>query len=219
MLEFDKIHVIWRKGAGSDRHSIGVLKKDSDGKHTFAYDSSAAELQQKEGFYPYTEFQDFNKVYNGNVAEIFGQRLMKTDRPDIETFFIFWEVDKEKSGDKFYLLGKTQGLVPTDNFEFLAEYNLIPGLKFLTEITGLSQANISPDSIKVDDELNYKLEPDNTYDRYAVKVFKDDLYLGHIKKYHSMIFHKEPTRKLKLTVKAIDKNGKLKRVFVKVEVA
>jgi hypothetical protein len=51
---------------------------------------------------------------------------MKTDRPDIETFFKFWEVDKEKSGDKFYLLGKTQGLVPTDNFKFLAEYNLIP---------------------------------------------------------------------------------------------
>ncbi len=48
----------------------------------------------------------------------------------------------DKADDKFYLLGKTQGLVATDNFEFLAEYHLIPNTHFLTDIAGLSHKKI-----------------------------------------------------------------------------
>ncbi len=116
MQEFDKIFIVWRKGTGGRRTAVGELVKTPEGRHIFKYFPKAIELQTKEGFTPYTEFQDLTKEYNGNVAEIFAQRLTKSDRPDIETFYKFWEVDGDKANDKFYLLGKTQGLVPTDNF-------------------------------------------------------------------------------------------------------
>lgn len=90
----------------------------------FIYLPKTAKLQEEEGFTLYTEFQDLKKIYNGVVADIFGQRLTKSDRSDIGSFYKFWEVDAEKASDKFYLLGKTPGLVPTDNFKFLAEYKL-----------------------------------------------------------------------------------------------
>lgn len=218
MIEFDKIHLVWRKGAGARRVSVGILEKTSDDKHIFKYDANVAELQKTEGFTLYTEFQDIHKQYNGNVAEIFGQRLTKSDRPDVNTFYDFWEVDKDKAEDKFYLLGKTQGLVTTDNFEFLAEYKLTPNLHFLTDIASLSvnDPKLAKGTIQVGDILRFELEPENEHDKLAVRVLKGDLFIGYIKKYHCKVFHETGADKLSLTVKAIDQNGYIKRLFVKV---
>ena len=216
MVEFDKIFLTWRKGVGTRRHIIGVLQKTADGKHVFKYEPIVSDLQLTEGFTPYTEFQDIKKEYNGNVAEIFGQRLTKTDRPDIQSFFKFWEVDASKAQDKFYLLGKTQGLVPTDSFEFLAEYHLTPTIHFLTELASLSQLKLAKGTLLIGDELTFEKDTANIYDEFAVKVFKGDLAVGYIKKIHSKVFLKEGAETLKLTVKAIDQNGIIKRVFVKV---
>ena len=216
MAEFEKIHLVWRKGLGERRHAVGILEKLPDGRNVFNYSPDAGQLQEKEGFTPYTEFQDLKKQYNGNVAEIFGQRLMKSDRPDVASFFKFWEVDNDKAQDKFYLLGKTQGLVPTDNFEFLAEYKLTPETHFLTELAGLSKYPLEKGKVLIGDVLRFELEKDNGYDDYAVKVFKGDLFIGYIKKYHNKIFHDPGADKLKLTIKALDQNGKIKRIFIKV---
>ena len=218
MEEFDTIHVVWRKGVGGRRHSVGILKKSAEGKHMFNYSADAETLQKEQGFTPYTEFQDFHKSYNGNVAEIFGQRLTKTDRSDIGSFFKFWEVDTEKANDKFYLLGKTQGLVPTDNFEFLAEYNLTSDTHFLTEIASLSQNPLQKGTLQIGDTLRIEQEPTNEYDDYAVKVYKEDLFVGYLKKYHNKIFYQQGAEGLKLVVKALEQNGVIKRVFVKLSV-
>ena len=216
MVEFDKIFVTWRKGVGTRRHIIGVLQKTAEGKHVFKYDPTVSDLQLSEGFTPYTEFQDITKEYNGNVAEIFGQRLTKTDRPDIQSFFKFWEVDASKAQDKFYLLGKTQGLVPTDSFEFLADYHLTPDIHFLTELASLSKLQLPKGTLLIDDVLTFEKDTTNLYDKFAVKVFKEGREVGYIKKIHSKVFYQEGAEKLKLTVKAIDQNGVIKRVFVKV---
>ena len=219
MTEFDKIFLTWRKGVGSRRHIIGVLQKTTNGKHIFKYEQpTVVKLQKEEGFTPYTEFQDITKEYNGNVAEIFGQRLTKTDRPDIQSFFKFWEVDESKAQDKFYLLGKTQGLVPTDNFEFLAEYHLTPTIHFLTELASLSQLQLAKGTLHIGDILRFEKEPTNLQEAYAVKVCKGDLAVGYIKKIHSKVFYETGADKLKLSVKAIDQNGIVKRVFLKVSI-
>lgn len=219
MVEFDKIHVAWRKGAGERRISVGILQKLPDGTHTFQYVDNIDTLKKDQGFIPYTEFQDTTKEYTGNVAEIFGQRLMKTDRPDAKSFFKFWEVDTDKVHDKFYLLGKTQGLVPTDNFEFLAEYKLSENTHFLTELAGLSQYKHPKGTLDIGDNLRFELEKTNPKDPEAVSVFKGDIFIGYIKKYHNLIFH-EPNAdiKLKLSVKALDQNGIIKKAFIKVTV-
>lgn len=216
MIEFDKIYLVWRKGAGFRRHAVGVLEKTPEGKNEFRYLPKATALLKSEGFSPYTEFQDLAKTYNGNVAEVFGQRLTKSDRPDVSSFYKFWEVDLDKAADKFYLLGKTQGLVPTDNFEFLAEYKLQPGLHFLTELASLSQNKLVKGFLKPGDELTFKLDPENIHDKYAVQVFKGDTSVGYIKKYHSKIFYDGGAKGLKLSVKAAEENGVMKRVFIKV---
>ena len=216
MKEFDKLYLSWRKGLGTRRFIVGVINQTPDQKFVFSYDENVVNEAKQEGFAPYTEFPDISKKYNGNVLEIFGQRLMKSERPDIQSFYDFWEIDASSTHDKFYLLGHTQGLLPTDNFELLADYNPTPGLRFLTEIAGLSKYNLPSDTVRPGDILTFEIDNGNKFDPDAVKIFKDDMELGYIKKIHCRLFHKPNAENLTIEVKALDKNGIIKRLFVKV---
>lgn len=218
MKEFDQIYLSWRKGRGGRRFIVGLLKKDFDGTYKFSYDPANVDEASIQGFTPYTEFSDVNKVYNGTVLDVFAQRLIKAERPDIQTFYKFWEIDPEHQNNKFYLLGHTQGLLPTDNFEFLADYNIVEGLHFLTEVAGLTDNPLASDALNTGDILRFENDSANPFDKEAVKIFKGDLFIGYIKKIHCKIFYKPGADKLMLSVKAIEKNGVIKKVFVKIAV-
>lgn len=195
---------------------MGVLKKNATQGVRFSYIAKGVELAKQEGFTPYPEFPEISREYADNVIEIFGQRITKSERSDILDFLDFWEIDPKYKDEKFYLLAHTQGLNPTDNFEFLADYNRIKSLRFLTDLASLSLLKLPVGSVEKDDELTYQLEKNNQYDKDAVKVFKGDIHVGYIKKVHSKVFHKKGAGSFKLTVKAIEQNGIIKRIFVKV---
>ncbi len=216
MNEFDKIYLSWRKGQGFRRHIVGLLHQNNEGNFVFEYKKDSVSKAKEEGFSPYIEFPDIEKQYNGNVLDVFAQRLIKSERPDIQSFYSFWEIEPQFKDDKFYLLAHTQGLLPTDNFEFLADYNPKPGLHFLTELAGLTAYHLSAGTLQKGDILRFELDRENEFDSEAVLVFKDDQEVGHIKKVHCKIFHKPGAENLKLSVKAVDENGLIKRAFIKV---
>jgi hypothetical protein len=210
------IYISWRKGEGSRRYIIAKVKKNASG-YTFAYIPEEVEKAAADGFQYFPGFQDLNKEYTENVIETLSLRLMPKDRPDRQNYLAFWEAQNEK--DPFTILGLTQAKSFTDNFEFLARYNPVSNLKFVTDLAGLSYEQLARDTVKVGDLLRYELDPDNKYDRYAVKVFKDKLFLGYFKKVHSRVLfkHKKSQKPFHLTVKAVDQNGTIKQIFVKVE--
>ncbi|MBG6110927.1 hypothetical protein H4V97_002049 [Flavobacterium sp. CG_23.5] len=214
MKAIGNIHLIWRPGKGGSRISVGTIKKSTSEGIRFQYNKEGLVKAQELGFIHYEGFPETNIIYSENVIEIFGQRLMRSERPDLKDFYDFWGIDLKKKEDKYYMLAFTQGLLPTDSFEFLADFNPKDDLSFVTEITGLSEAKIPSYKISIGDVLNYQLEPENPFDKNAVKVFKDDFYLGHIKLIHCKVFHKTQ-KKFKLVVQGVEKNGVLKRIFVK----
>jgi hypothetical protein len=216
MKELGHIYLSWREGLGKRRHIVGVLKRNATSGVRFTYIEEGVRKASNDGFSPYTEFPDLDREYKDNVLDVFGQRIMKSERSDIADFYDFWEIDRKFVDDKFYLLAHTQGLNPTDNFEFLADYNPIKGLRFLTDLASLSGLKLPAGSIKTGDLLTYKLESENQFDNKAVKVFKDEMVVGYIKKIHSRVFHKQKGKFLKLEVKDVEQNGVIKRVFVKV---
>jgi hypothetical protein len=216
MKELGNIYLSWRKGAGHRRHIVGVLKQNATKGARFAYIKHAVAEARKDGFAPYTEFPDVESEYDGNVLDVFGQRLIKTDRTDIKTFFDFWEIRPEYQDNKYYLLAHTQGLLPTDNFELLADYYPVKNLCFLTDLAGLTTHELPVGTVKAGDQLLFQCDPKNEYDKNAVKVFKDKMEIGYIKKIHSRVFYKKGGSRLKLMVKAVDQNGVIKRIFVKV---
>lgn len=216
MKTIGNIQLIWRPGKGSRRIPIGKIRKNVSEGVRFQYNKKGIEEAMKLGFKHYEGFPDTNseKIYAENVIDIFGQRLIRSERADLKEFYDFWNIDFKRRNSKFYMLAFTQGLLPTDNFEFLADFNPVNSLSFVTEITNLSEAQISSDTLSVGDILSYELEPNNPYDKKAVKIFKGDIYLGHIKLIHSRVFHKTQ-KQFELIVQGIEKNGVLKRVFVK----
>lgn len=214
MKEIGQIYLSWRQGFGKPRHIVGIIKKSATEGVRFSYIQKGVEGAMKDGFTPYTEFPDTTKVYKENVLEIFGQRIMKSDRSDISDFLDFWEIDSRYKDEKFYLLAHTQGMNPTDNFEFLADYNPIKSLRFLTDLAGLSVLKLPANTLKQGDMLTYCLEPENEHDKYAVKIFKGSQLVGYIKKIHSKVFYKVHKRQFGLKVKAVEQNGTIKRVFV-----
>ena len=214
MKAIGNIHLIWRPGKGSRRISVGAIRKSALEGIRFQYNKDGVAQAKKLGFIHYEGFPDTDKIYTENVVDIFGQRLMRSERPDLEDFYNFWNIDFNKRDDKYYMLAFTEGLLPTDSFEFLADFNPIKDLSFVTEITGLSESKIPSEIISIGDVLKYKLEPENTFDKNAVKVFKDDFYLGRIKLIHCNVFHKT-NKQFKLEVQDVEKNGVLKRIFVK----
>lgn len=216
MKEFDTIYLSWRKGLGDRRYLVGQLSRTASNAFEFRYDPMVVEKASKDGFTCYTEFPEIDKVYTDNVLEVFAQRLTKAERPDIQEFYSFWDIAPQHEQDRFYLLGHTQGLLPTDNFEFLADYKPVPDLKFMTELAGLSKYQLPNDALKAGDILRYELEPQNQFDQEAVKIFRDQLEVGYIKKVHCRVFHKVDAESLSLSVKAVDKNGLLKKAFIRV---
>ena len=214
MKAIGNIHLIWRPGKGSRRISVGTIKQSVSEGIRFQYNQEELIQAKKLGFVHYEGFPDTNKIYTENVIEIFGQRLIRSERSDLKDFYNFWNIDLSKKENKYYMLAFTQGLLPTDSFEFLADFNPVKNLSFITEITNLTESQISSDKVSIGDILKYELEPENKYDKNAVRVFKNDLFLGRIKLIHCNVFHKTK-KSFSLNVQGIEKNGVLKRIFVK----
>ena len=209
------IYLAWRKGAGYPRIIIGVIKRNAHGV-TFSYIKEGLDTARKDGFITYTDFPDENCVYTENVLDIFGLRLNKSEREDIQKYYDYWDIDPKYKDDKYYLLAHTQGLLPTDNFEFLADFNPIKGISFTSELCGLTELQLPKDILNEGDNLTWVKDSSNKFDKYAVKVYKDDTFVGYIKRIHSHIFYKKSRGKLKITVKSINRNGHLNRAFIKV---
>lgn len=215
MNELGNIYLVWRKSKGERRHKVGMVRRNSTQGVRFHYLVKWDEAARL-GFTPYTDFPDLTKEYSENVLDIFGQRLTKSERGDIQRYYDFWEIEHEHKEDKYYLLSHTQGLLATDNFEFLADFSPVKGLSFISEICGFSHNQVSSEVLKEEDELQWEYDGQNEYDKKAIKVFKQATFLGYVKIVHSGVFYKAGGINLKIKVKSIDCNGFLNRVFIKI---
>lgn len=216
MKSISYIYLVWRKGKGHRRHIVGLLKKNATEGIRFNYIKENLSEAIKDGFAPYVDFPDIAKVYKENVLDTFGQRIVKAERSDIQKYYDFWELDKEYIEDKYYMLAYTQGLLSTDNFEFLAEFYPKEDLCFVSEICGLTHSNLLPNTVKPGDELSWVKETKNEYDKFAVKVFKGNTLIGYVKKVHNKVFYNNLKGKLRIVVKSVDQNGSINRIFIRI---
>jgi hypothetical protein len=211
-----KIYLTWRKGKGHRRHIIGVLRKNATEGVRFEYIKDNIPRASEDGFSPYVDFPDIDKIYKQNVIEIFGQRLVKAERADIQKYYDFWELDMKLVEDKYYMLAYTQGMLSTDNFELLADFHPIKDLCFVSEVTGLTERKIKSDSISVGDELRWIKECENEFDKQAIQLYKGSILIGYVKKIHNRVFCKPSKGRLRIVVKSVDQNGSINRIFIRI---
>lgn len=213
-----EIYLSWRKERGSRRNIVGVIKRTSTNGIKFSYLKPGVQKALKEGFNEYPGFPlKYDFEYSEDNLDIFSLRLVHLDRKDNKSLIDFWAANGVT--DKFDLLALTQGLLPTDNFEFLGKFNPQKGFKFVTDLAGLSHIELEKESVKEGDVLRYEFEPnENAFYDSAVKVFNRNIFVGYIKQIHDEIFHSaKGVDKLSLIVKRVDQNGRIRNIFVQVD--
>lgn len=210
------IYLVWRRGRNDSRIKVGIIKKNQTEGIIFKYLPKGVEKAISKGFNMYPDFPDPNMIYKNNVLETFAQRLTNTERSDIQKYYDYWEIKPELKDNKYYVLAQTQGLLSTDNFEFIAEYYPVKDLKFTSEICGLTQRQLPTNTLSVGDELEWRLDKKNSFDPYAVQLLKNGIDIGYIKTIHSKVFHDSKYKKFKIIVKSIEQNGHINRAFIAV---
>jgi hypothetical protein len=208
----------WRKEKGDRRQIIGEIKRTAVEGITFKYLEKGVVEAKKIGFNEYPGFPlDFDKIYSEDDLNVFGLRLQSIERPDHKGLLSFWEAEKVK--DRFDLLALTQGLLPTDNFEFLGLYNPEPGLSFISDVAGISHNELSKNSVSPGDLISWQIEHNvHAFNNKAIKLFKGTLAIGYIKNIHNHPFICCDHMKFKpnVTVKSVDQNGMIKQIFIRV---
>ena len=206
--------MVWRRGRSGRRIKVGLITKNQTEGVVFRYLTEGLKEAMSEGFTMYPDFPNTETIYKQNVLETLAQRLTNTERSDIKKYYDYWGIAPEMKDDKYYVLAQTQGLLPTDYFEFIAEYFPKKGLKFTSEICGLSHTKIPSGSLSVGDVLTWKFEKNNSYDPHAVLLYKEDVKLGYVKTIHNRIFHTSKNKQFSIIVKSVEQNGHINRVFI-----
>src|SRR5690606_26885629 len=122
----------------------------------------------------------------------FSLRLMPKSRSDRDNYLSYLNANIEGL-DWFDELGFTQGKLSTDTFEFMADFpkrfNGI-GIKFVSDVSGLTHHILSNELVKENDKLRFELDQRNKFDNKAVKLYKEDNFIGFVKRGHHLFFHK-----------------------------
>lgn len=163
-----ELWLIWKHPETRRRYKIGSLNYDNK-VYTFKYVNPELNDALEVGFKYFPGFKDISKVYTSDTlfANI-ETRLPNTARKDY--LEILNSYNLEKVSTKIEILKATKGRLLTDNYEFVPAFDT---KKIEFDIAGTrhcNDVNKCKKKINLNDKLLLKLENDNKYDKYAIKI-------------------------------------------------
>lgn len=183
-----KLWLIWKEPKERRRFIIGILTSEN-GKYTFEYINPELDDAQKNGFDFFPGFNDIKKKYESDKGMFVNieTRLPNPGRPDY--LEILNDYNLEIDSDEMEILEKTKGRLLTDNFEFVPVFDRN---KVEFEVAGTRHSEDIKkyrNFLKINDNLYLEREPNNYYDKYAIKIiYKKDsknYHLGYVPRYYS----------------------------------
>lgn len=185
--------LIWKEPQSRKNFVIGQLEKGSGYK--FRYCPSVNEAI-KFGFSTLIGFEDLNKTYESNILfPAFSSRLPDRKRRDISTILSKYDLSEY---DEYLLLKHGGARLPIDTLEFAPMLDT-PPLDAVINVAGTRHylgcgkddpsnddcKNISI-SLNANDKILLVPEPDNTYDKNAIKLSTmGGVTIGYIPRYYS----------------------------------
>lgn len=184
----NKLWLIWKQPQTRRRYKIGILEY-KDNEYSFKYVNPELEDAQKVGFDYFPGFSDINMEYkNSDLFANIQTRLPNKNRPDYLDILNSYGLDSKSS--KFDILKATKGRLITDNYEFVPIFD---NNKIEFDVAGTRHCldvKKCKDIISINDKLELQLEPDNEYDKYAIRVILTkngkNYHLGYVPRYYSM---------------------------------
>lgn len=179
--------LIWKHPETRRRYKIGTLVYDNN-IYTFNYVEPELNDAKKAGFRYFPGFDDVNETYISK--ELFANietRLPNTARADYLEILNSYNLEKDST--KLEILRATKGRLITDNYEFVPAFDLskiefdVAGTRHCCDVKECKKL------ININDKLLLELDPENKYDKYAIKVIynKDGkkYHLGYVPRYYS----------------------------------
>lgn len=219
-MHIRKIYLSWRPGVGESRFIVGLFQRNVISGVEFNYYKDTVKLAKKAGFNYYAGLSNIDKKYteNDGISNILKNRIIDRTRPDSVKYLSFWEADNSNF-DEFDILALTQGWIPTDNFEFLGVYYPEKNFSFVTDLASVRKRNLSNSDITESEYFRFEREPNNQHDKHAVKILNsNNLTIGYIKQIHNRFFYNLRNSRPLLTLRAVEKNSIIKRVFLKISI-
>ena len=181
-----KLWLVWKEPNSLRRYVVGELEQTVS-KYIFKYTNPELDDAIKVGFEYFPGFSDLKEIYeNSKMFSNIETRLPNPTRPDyLEILNIY---GLEKDSDVMEILKITKGRLLTDNFEFVPVFEKNK-IEFDIAGTKYYEAKNIKNQLMINDDLFLVLEPDNTYDKYAIKVVciisGEERKLGYVPRYYS----------------------------------
>jgi putative uncharacterized protein (hiran domain family) len=208
----DYIYLVWQDPVSRRKFIVGELSKSED--YEFQYGKEIDEAREQ-GFELLDSFPRRNKVYSQkNMFGAFSSRLPDSKRSDIKNILASYGL---QNFDEYELLKKSGARLPIDYLEFidpiLEKEEIVERSFYLSGsryYLGCNGENCSK-AISIDDSkaLTLEMEPDNSYDRNAVKVLTGTEVIGYIPRYYSGMVRKMLEEHYNYSCEVIGKTKKI----------
>lgn len=211
----DYIYLIWKEKESRRNYIVGQLSKN--GCFEFSYGFEVQDAIER-GFSPLISFEDINKTYTNTILfPVFSSRLPDRKRKNIDEILEKYEMN---SFDEYELLKKSGARLPIDSLEFIdpilsseeayiVRKFYLAGTRHYLKCNG-AECQRTP-AVTVGDTLDLILEPNNSHDENAIKVYdKNSNIVGYIPRYYSESIYElfEKQFKYRCTVIEFNKDGK-----------
>lgn len=188
-IKSDYLYLIWKNPKNRSRYLVGILKKNS--KYEFQYSKNIQKCID-DGFALLVSFPDVSKKYTSKkLFPEFLSRIPGTTRIDISEILKKYNLEIY---DPFELLKKSGAKTSLDTLEFIDPILNFKGKNIEREFyiagTRYYCTRKNEDKIVVGDNVVLEPEPDNEFDKYAIKMKINDIFVGYIPNYYSEIVTK-----------------------------
>lgn len=182
------LYLIWKDPVSRRNFTVGKLTRTN--VYLFSY-LEEAETAKGYGWNYLDAFPD-NREYRSNVMfPAFSSRLPDRKRRDIKDILRKYQLDEY---DEFNLLKKSGARLPIDTYEFIDPIFpedetiqrdfFVMGIRHQTACKG-SDCDQLP-NIEIGEHLSFSAEPDNLYDKHALRVVTDKgEHLGYVPRYYN----------------------------------
>jgi hypothetical protein len=182
----DRLLLVWQapeEGKSRTRFVVGELRQH-EGQVVFRYLPDTDEFKKAcaEGFVCYPAFRKTGQEYTQGVLDSFLRRLPPRKRGDFNKYLEQWRLAPNVEISDFALLGHTGAKLPNDGFALINPFdNAAPPFEFYIEVAGFRhQPNISVDDISVGMSVVFIAEPENEYNRDAVRIEVAGKKIGYV---------------------------------------
>lgn len=166
------------------RRAVAKIENAANDTITFEYLADTADYKKAldAGFQGHPAFDLKNRIYSTGVTEALLRRLPPRKREDFPEFLRLHRLPHPFSYSDFALLAYTGARLPSDGFSIvpLFEPEVAP-CDYIVEVAGFRHApDADLSNMKVDDSVQFVIEPDNLHDNGAVAIMHNGKRIGYV---------------------------------------